>query len=189
MTAPQTLGQDPSYPKTNLTIYLKFVQFWCCALGKGMLSLRAVRKTEQKNPDRAKNNSFSHIKRILHRLTWDAQITYRCSVVYCGYCFSFAAGMAREPHETPISTKQFAVGRSAMRAVAYAENVRVGEKFRHNRVTSQINFRTTIVGGSGGKPRGKFCKIPPKNTQITPKNTHLHLKIRILFIHFFIFRV
>ena len=97
---------------------------------------------------------------------WDAQITYQCSVVYCGYCFSIAAGMARESDETPISTKQFAVARSAMRAVAYAENVRVGAKFRHNRVMSQINFRTTIVGG---KPPRKFCKISPKDTQITPK--------------------
>ena len=73
--------------------------------------------------------------------------------------------------------------------VAYAENYRRGAKFRYNRVTSQINFRTTILGGSGGMPPGKVCKITPKNTQITPKNTHLHLKIRILFIHFFIFRV
>jgi len=64
-----------------------------------------------------------------------------------------------------------------------------GAKFRHNRVTSQINFRTTIVEGSGSMPPGKFGKITPKNTQITPKITHLHLKIRILFIQFFIFRV
>ena len=64
-----------------------------------------------------------------------------------------------------------------------------GGNFRHNRVTSQINFRTTIPKGSGGMPPGKFCKITPKNTQITPKITHLHLKIRVLFIHFFIFRV
>ena len=34
-------------------------------------------------------------------------------------------------------------------------------KFRHNRVTSQINFRGM---GSGGMPPGKFCKITPKNT-------------------------
>jgi len=44
-----------------------------------------------------------------------------------------------------------------------------GGKFRHNRVTSQINFRgsaegTTILGVSGGMPPGKFCKITPKNT-------------------------
>jgi len=38
-------------------------------------------------------------------------------------------------------------------------------------------------------PPGKFCKITPKNTQITPKITHLHLKLRILFINIFIFRV
>jgi len=49
-----------------------------------------------------------------------------------------------------------------------------GAKFRPNRVTSQINFRgnaegTTILGGSGGIPPGKFCK--------------LHLKLRI-FVHF-----
>jgi len=42
-------------------------------------------------------------------------------------------------------------------------------KFRHNRVTSQINFRgsaegRTILGESGGMPPGKFCKITPKNT-------------------------
>ena len=39
----------------------------------------------------------------------------------------------------------------------------------HNRVTSQINFKgsaegTTILGGSGDIPLGKFCKIIPKNT-------------------------
>jgi len=43
-----------------------------------------------------------------------------------------------------------------------------GANFRHNRVTSQINFRgsdegTTILGGFGGMPPGKICKIPPKN--------------------------
>jgi len=48
-----------------------------------------------------------------------------------------------------------------------------GAKFRHNRVTSQINFRwssegTTILGGSGACPRENFVK--------------LHLKIRI-FVH------
>jgi len=73
-----------------------------------------------------------------------------------------------------------------------------GDKFRHNRVTSQINFRPTIDHSRRvrGMTPGKFCKITPtntqftlKNTQITPKNTHLPLKIRILFIHFFIFRV
>jgi len=42
-------------------------------------------------------------------------------------------------------------------------------KFRHNRVTSQINFRgsakgTTILGEAGGMPPGKFFKITPKNT-------------------------
>ena len=46
---------------------------------------------------------------------------------------------------------------------------RRGAKFRHNRVTSQINFRgsaegTPILGGSGGMPPEKFCKITPKNT-------------------------
>jgi len=71
-------------------------------------------------------------------------------------------------------------------AVAYAENPEGGAKFRHNRVISQINFRTTILGASGGMPPGK-CKITPKNTQITPKNAHLHLKIRILLIIFFYF--
>jgi len=55
-----------------------------------------------------------------------------------------------------------------------------GGKFRHNRLTSQINFRTTILGESGGMPPGKVCKI-------TPKNTHLHLKICMLFISFFYF--
>jgi len=44
-----------------------------------------------------------------------------------------------------------------------------GAKFRHNCVTSQINFRgsaegTTIVRGSGGMSPGKVCKITPKNT-------------------------
>jgi len=33
-------------------------------------------------------------------------------------------------------------------------------------------------------PPGKFCEITPKNRQITSKNTHLPLKIRILFVHF-----
>jgi len=69
-------------------------------------------------------------------------------------------------------------------SVAYAENSRWGAKFRYNRVMSQINFRTTILGVSGVMSPGKFSKITPKNTQITPKNTHLHLKIRILFIIF-----
>jgi len=64
-----------------------------------------------------------------------------------------------------------------------------GAKFCHNRVTSQINFRTTILVGSRRMPPGKFCKITPKNTQITPKNTHLLLNIHILFIIFFIFSV
>jgi len=48
-----------------------------------------------------------------------------------------------------------------------------GAKFRHNCVTSQINFRgsaegTTILGLSGGMRREKFAK--------------LHLKIRV-FVH------
>ena len=66
--------------------------------------------------------------------------------------------------------------------MAYAENFRGGPSFRHNLVTSQTNFRPNILGGFGGMPPGKFCKI-------TPKNNHLPLKIRILFIRFFIFRV
>jgi len=42
-------------------------------------------------------------------------------------------------------------------------------KFRHSRVTLQINFRgsaegTTILGASGGMLLGIFCKITPKNT-------------------------
>jgi len=47
-----------------------------------------------------------------------------------------------------------------------------GGNFRHNRVTSQINFRMTVLEGSGGMPPAKFCKITPTNTQITPKITH-----------------
>jgi len=48
-----------------------------------------------------------------------------------------------------------------------------GAKFRHNRVTSQINFRgsaegTTILGGPGACPRESFAK--------------LHLK-RHIFVH------
>jgi len=38
-------------------------------------------------------------------------------------------------------------------------------KFRHNRVTSQINFRGSAEGileGSGSMLPGKFCKITPK---------------------------
>jgi len=75
--------------------------------------------------------------------------------------------------------------------VAYAENFREGAKFHHNRVTSHINFRgsaedTTILGGSGGMPPGKFCKI-------TPKNTHLcafwKQVLDNVVLHFFIFRV
>jgi len=59
------------------------------------------------------------------------------------------------------------------KSVAYAENFRGGTKFRHNRVTSQINFRgstegTTIPRGPGACPRESFAK--------------LHLKIRI-FVH------
>jgi len=64
-------------------------------------------------------------------------------------------------------------------AVAYAENFREGGQVRHNHVTSQINFRTTILRESGGMPPRNFYKITPKNTQITPKNMHLHLKICI----------
>jgi len=47
-------------------------------------------------------------------------------------------------------------------SVAYAENFRGGAKFRHNRVTSQINFRgsaesTTILGVPGACP-GKILQ-------------------------------
>jgi len=54
--------------------------------------------------------------------------------------------------------------------VAYAENFRGGPQFRHNRVTSQINFRgsaggTIILGGPGACPRENIAK--------------LHIKIRI----------
>jgi len=57
--------------------------------------------------------------------------------------------------------------------VAYAEISDGEAKFRHNRVTSQINFRgsaegTAILGGPGACPRKNFAK--------------LHLKIRI-FVH------
>jgi len=45
-------------------------------------------------------------------------------------------------------------------------------KFRHNRVTSQINFRTTILGGPGAYPRENFAKLHQKIRK-------LHLKIRI----------
>jgi len=49
------------------------------------------------------------------------------------------------------------------------QKISKGGKFRHNRVTSQINFRgsalgTTILEGPGSMPPGKFCKITPKNT-------------------------
>jgi len=41
-----------------------------------------------------------------------------------------------------------------------------GAEFRHNRVTSQITFGgsaedTTVLGGSGDMPPGKFCKFTP----------------------------
>jgi len=43
-------------------------------------------------------------------------------------------------------------------------------KLRHNRVTSQINFRGsaegTTIQGVRGMPPGKFCKITPKTTQL-----------------------
>jgi len=54
-----------------------------------------------------------------------------------------------------------------LRAVAYAENSRGASKFRHNRVTSQINFRTTIVGGSGACPRENFAKLHQKYANYT----------------------
>jgi len=69
--------------------------------------------------------------------------------------------------------------------VAYAEISEGEAKFRHNRVTSQINFRrstegTIILGGSGSMPPGKLCKITPKITHFFPllkqvlDNTFLH---------------
>jgi len=42
-----------------------------------------------------------------------------------------------------------------------------GGKFRHNRVTSQINFRTTILGGSGACPRENFAKLHKKYANYT----------------------
>ena len=47
------------------------------------------------------------------------------------------------------------------------QKISEGGKFSHNRVTSQINFKgsaegTTILGRSGDKAPGKFCKITPK---------------------------
>jgi len=53
------------------------------------------------------------------------------------------------------------------------QKISEGAKFRHSRVTSQINFRgsaegTTILGGPGACPRKNLAK--------------LHLKIRI-FVH------
>ena len=51
-------------------------------------------------------------------------------------------------------------------SVAYAESFRRGPKFRHNRVTSQINLGsaegTTIIGWSGGMPRKNFAKLHQK---------------------------
>jgi len=44
-------------------------------------------------------------------------------------------------------------------------------------------FPRGVLGGSGACP-GKFCKITPKNMQITPKNTHLHLKMLFIFFYF-----
>jgi len=52
-------------------------------------------------------------------------------------------------------------------AVAYAENSRGGTKFCHNRVTSQINFRTTILGGPGACPRENFAKLHKKYANYT----------------------
>jgi len=62
--------------------------------------------------------------------------------------------------------------------VAYAENFRGEDKFRHNRVTSQINLRTTILGGPGARPRKNFAKLHLKIRKLhlkyafTPKSTH-----------------
>ena len=56
--------------------------------------------------------------------------------------------------------------------MAYAENFRGAAKFCHNRVTSQINFRTTILEGSGDMPREKFAKLHLKIRK-------LHVKLRI----------
>ena len=46
-----------------------------------------------------------------------------------------------------------------------------GAKFRLNRVTSQINFRMTILGGPGACPRENFAKLHLKIR-------NLHLKLR-----------
>jgi len=58
-------------------------------------------------------------------------------------------------------------------SVAYAENFRGGGRFRHNRVTSQINFGEVpkarpFSGSPGACPQENFA--------------NLHLKIRI-FVH------
>jgi len=73
-------------------------------------------------------------------------------------------------------------------SVACAENSRRGAKFRHNRVTSQINFRTTILGGPASWP-GKILQNYTKQYAnytskfaFAPKYTHTVYT-------FFIFRV
>jgi len=58
-----------------------------------------------------------------------------------------------------------------------------GAKFRHNRVTSQINFKgsaegTTILGASGGMPPGKFCKITSDVVETVTSETEAWLKFR-----------
>jgi len=75
--------------------------------------------------------------------------------------------------------------------VAYAENFQGGAKIRLNPVTSQINFSgsaecTTILGGTGGMPPGKFCKITTKNTHVCEFWKHV---LDITVFTFFIFRV
>jgi len=57
-----------------------------------------------------------------------------------------------------------------MRRQWRTQTISEGGKFRHNRVTSQINFTGSAEGATiqGGPetcpPPGKFCKIAPKNT-------------------------
>jgi len=63
--------------------------------------------------------------------------------------------------------------------------------WRHNLVASQINCResaegTTILGGSGGTPLGKFCKITPRNKHFCAFWKHV---LDNTALHFFIFRV
>jgi len=72
----------------------------------------------------------------------------------------------KAPVSSPRSNKAHAELRLlyiSVYPVAYAENFRGGTKFRHNRVTSQINFResaegTTLLEGPGACPREDFAK-------------------------------